>query len=53
MRHILLAVFVVGLNSACSSEVGSDAWCKSLKGKHKADWSMRGAKDYTKHCLFK
>ena len=37
---------------ACAPEVGSDAWCKAMADKDKADWSTNEAIDYTKHCAF-
>lgn len=41
------------LITACGPEVGSDAWCKNMKAKKKADWTLVESKDYAKHCLFK
>jgi len=38
---------------ACSAEVGSDEWCKSLEQKPKGDWTANEATDYAKHCIFK
>ena len=53
MKHALLAIFMIFLLGACSPEVGSDDWCKSLKEKNKADWTSREARDFAKHCIFK
>jgi hypothetical protein len=53
MRKLITAAFILSLTGACSPEIGSDDWCKSLKEKKKADWSAREIKDYAKHCLFK
>jgi hypothetical protein len=53
MRYALLAIFATILLGACSPEVGSDDWCKSLKEKNVSDWSSQEAKDFTKHCIFK
>ncbi|MAZ86308.1 MAG: hypothetical protein CL693_01570 [Cellvibrionaceae bacterium] len=39
--------------SACSPEVGSEAWCEQLKEKPKGDWTANEVKDFTKHCVFK
>lgn len=40
------------LNSVgCSTEVGSEEWCKELKQKPKLDWTNEEVKDFTKHCL--
>ncbi|WP_037469379.1 DUF3012 domain-containing protein [Shewanella marina] len=44
--------FTLGL-SACSPEVGSDAWCKKMDAKPKGDWTANQAADYAKHCVFK
>ena len=41
------------LLSACAPEVGSEAWCTSMKEKPKGEWSANEAGDFTKHCLFK
>ena len=47
MRHALLAIFATVLLGACSPEVGSDDWCKSLKEKNVSDWSSQEARDFT------
>lgn len=46
---VLTAVFIL---SACSAEVGTEAWCNNMKEKNKGDWTATEIKDYTKHCLF-
>lgn len=46
---LILALF--GL-TACSPEVGSEAWCEQLKEKPKGEWTANEAGDYAKHCLF-
>ena len=53
MGHILLAIIIIALLGACSPEVGSDDWCKSLKEKNVSDWTSQEAKDFTKYCIFK
>lgn len=50
---LFLSVMAVTWLSACSPEVGSDAWCKQMKEKDAGDWTATEAKDYTKHCVFK
>ena len=50
---VLLSVMAVTWLSACSPEVGSEAWCKQMKQKDAGDWTANEAKDYTKHCVFK
>lgn len=47
-----LALVIWGL-SACSPEVGSDAWCKKMEAKDKGDWSANEAGQYAKSCVFK
>ena len=47
---LMLAGAQLGI-TACSPEVGSEAWCKEIKAKDKGDWSANEAKDFAKHCL--
>lgn len=47
-----VGIFTLGL-TACTPEVGSDAWCKQMKEKETGDWSANEAADYAKHCVFK
>jgi hypothetical protein len=49
---LLLSLFVIGL-TACSPEVGSDAWCSKMKETPSGDWSTNQATDFAKHCLLK
>jgi len=49
----VLLVAVMMLGAACSPEVGSEAWCKQMKEKPKADWTASEAAEYTKSCVFK
>lgn len=46
-----LAVATLGV-SACSPEVGSQAWCAEMKEKHKGDWSANEAASFAKSCVF-
>ncbi len=39
--------------SACSPEIGSDAWCVNMKEKPTADWTASEAAVFAKHCIFK
>ena len=39
--------------TACSPEVGSEAWCKKMDETPKGDWSANMAADYAKYCVFK
>jgi hypothetical protein len=45
-------IFVAGL-SACSPEVGSEAWCQAMKDKPTGEWTANETSDFAKHCLFK
>ena len=48
-----LLIFILSLGTGCAPEVGSDAWCKKMEGKPKADWSANEAREYAKNCIFK
>ena len=52
MKYHISVVMLACLNSACSPEIGREAWCQSLKQKDNEDWTGRELKDYTKHCFF-
>ncbi len=47
------ALLLTTLMTACSPEVGSEAWCNALQEKPKGDWTANEATDYAKHCVFK
>ena len=52
MKIIQIVLFAaVFLLAGCAPEVGSKAWCESMKEKPKGDWSASEAGDFTKHCL--
>jgi hypothetical protein len=53
MKKLLPLIVALTLLSACSPEVGSQAWCDGMKDKPKGDWTANEAADYAKHCLFK
>lgn len=53
MNKLLILAATLMLLTACSPEVGSQAWCDKLKDKPKGDWTANEATDYAKHCLFK
>lgn len=48
---LVVAVFAI-VAVACSPEVGSEEWCKSLKEKPKGEWTSNEAGDFAKHCVF-
>lgn len=54
-KGIPLAVLAVCalMLAGCSEKVGSDAWCKMMKEKPKADWTAKEAMDYSKFCILK
>jgi hypothetical protein len=49
---LLLLPFISSL-SACSPEVGSDAWCEDMVEKPRGDWSTNEATAFAKSCIFK
>ncbi len=53
MNRLLTLIATLMLLTACSPEVGSQAWCDQLNDKPKGDWTANEATDYAKHCLFK
>lgn len=50
--RILSLMAIVIIFSACTPEVGSDAWCVHMKEKPKGDWTANEAGAYAEHCLF-
>jgi len=50
--HLILAVLGLALITACSPEVGSEAWCDAMKEKPKGDWSTNDAANFAQHCVF-
>ncbi len=52
IKSFLLSIGLMMLLSACAPEVGSEAWCKTMKEKPKGDWTANEAKDYAANCLF-
>jgi hypothetical protein len=52
---ISIALLCVGALTitACAPEVGSEQWCKDMKGKPKGDWTANQAVDFAKHCVIK
>ncbi|MEC8427536.1 MAG: DUF3012 domain-containing protein [Pseudomonadota bacterium] len=50
----LIAVLsFVGVLAGCAPEVGSEAWCNSMKEKPKGEWTANEAGDFAKSCVFK
>jgi len=48
----LSTAFLLSL-TACSPEIGSEAWCADMKAKPKADWTAQQTSDFAKNCIFK
>lgn len=48
----LIAIMLLSL-TACTPEVGSDAWCKQMVDTPKGDWSANDATSFAKHCVLK
>ncbi|NJN51286.1 MAG: DUF3012 domain-containing protein [Gammaproteobacteria bacterium] len=53
MHRLLPAALMALLLTACSPEVGSNAWCEALDEQPKGDWSANDAADYAKNCIFR
>jgi len=56
MKYVLIGMGIVFLGlslSACSPNVGSEAWCEDMKEKPRGEWTANELKDFTKHCIFK
>ncbi|HXH72976.1 MAG TPA: DUF3012 domain-containing protein [Mariprofundaceae bacterium] len=56
MRKLMILAILGGfafVGTACSPEVGSEAWCKKMEKKPRGDWTMSELQDYTKYCVLK
>jgi hypothetical protein len=49
----LTMLLLISTLSACSPEVGSEAWCEDMVEKPKGDWSTNEATEFAKSCVFK
>jgi len=49
----LLLTTIILLDSGCSPEVGSKAWCKQMQEKPKGEWTANEAADYARYCVFR
>ena len=49
---LFITVLLTGM-TACSPDVGSEAWCKQMDKKSKGDWSSNELGNYTRHCVFR
>lgn len=52
MKKLFFVLVAFALLTACSPEIGSEAWCEDLKDKPKKEWTADEAGNYGKHCLF-
>jgi len=55
MKKLVFAILLTSvafMTTACSPEVGSQAWCQQMKEKAKGDWTVTETKDYARHCIF-
>lgn len=50
---VFIAILFLFAGTACSPEVGSEAWCKNLAEKPKGEWTANEAAEYTRNCIFK
>ena len=50
MKYLIVATAVV-LLAACSTDPGSEAWCKAKKEQPKGEWTTDDAMVFAKHCL--
>ena len=48
----MMVVICVMALAGCEPEIGSEKWCKQMEEKSAADWTVREARDYAKHCVF-
>ena len=53
LLRLLPLVLALGLVSACSPEVGSDAWCTQMKDTPRGEWTGNDTLNFAKHCLVK
>jgi hypothetical protein len=53
MTKFLICAAMLTMLSACTPEVGSDAWCEAMADKPKGDWSANEATEFAKSCVFK
>lgn len=51
IKYVLAAGGLLLLLSACSAEIGSQAWCEDMQAKPKGEWTANEAGSYAKHCL--
>ena len=51
MKKVIMLLMATVLLSACTDEVGTQAWCKDMRAKPKTEWTTGNAVDFAKHCI--
>jgi len=51
LKNLLVVFTFAAFATACSPEVGSDAWCEGMKEKDKGTWTAEDAGNFAKHCI--
>jgi hypothetical protein len=47
-----LVLTLIAATSACTPEIGSEAWCEDMAEKPKGDWTVNEAAEYAQSCVF-
>ncbi|MCK5480665.1 MAG: DUF3012 domain-containing protein [Gammaproteobacteria bacterium] len=50
--YLVITALALSLVTACSAEIGSEAWCAAMQEKPAGDWTANEASDFAKHCIF-
>ncbi len=51
MKKLVLLLLASTALTACSDEVGTESWCKSMRDKPKTEWTTDTAMDFAQHCV--
>ncbi|CAH1561390.1 DUF3012 domain-containing protein [Vibrio rotiferianus] len=51
MKKLVMLLLAATALTACSDEVGTEAWCKDMREKPKTEWTADNAVDFAKHCV--
>ncbi|MFV8431155.1 DUF3012 domain-containing protein [Vibrio owensii] len=51
MKKLVMLLLAATALTACSDEVGTEAWCKDMREKPKTEWTTDNAVDFAKHCV--
>ncbi|MPY22453.1 DUF3012 domain-containing protein [Shewanella psychropiezotolerans] len=52
MKKTIGIILALSLLSGCAPEIGSKDWCKNIKEKSKADWTIKEGKEFASNCIF-